>query len=54
MITTTLTATLIFSFSTTSLVSAGPIGTLDVYVPPIVTPVKNEVWKIGQNRIVTW
>lgn len=42
------------SLSTIAFVNAAPIATRDVYVPPIVTPVENEVWQIGQNRTVTW
>lgn len=45
--------TLLLSFFATS-IGAVSIGTLDVYVPPIISPVQDEVWKIGQNRTVKW
>lgn len=44
----------IFTFLT--LVAAAPVdlGKRDVFVPPVLTPNRKSVWKVGSIQTVTW
>lgn len=44
----------LFSISLATLNSAFPVGTRDVYAPPITYPHQGTVWYTGQFHNVTW
>ncbi|KAJ7600815.1 hypothetical protein C8J56DRAFT_18757 [Mycena floridula] len=39
---------------TSCLVASGPVGDRDVFVPPILSPKNNAVWKAGSVQTVSW
>jgi len=51
----TFTTVVAFIFSLLALVAAAPVLVVrDVWVPPIITPTANTVWKAGGTYEVTW